>query len=167
MASQCATLLLASPRPERAFTPLPHPQVHTQLGQGAKKPPGPILLPSPWHISSSQARLGCRQGAAGSSRDMRMQGPVLGYQETPRAWQPQNDWTGGCHVNHCQLWLHTWSRICSPLHWLCRHGGRGRRGGGPRVTQQEHFNDLSSSCKTPLEQHCPVLHQHPRHLSRK
>lgn len=60
MASQYPTLLLASPRPERAFTPLPHPQVHTQLGQGAKKPPGPILLPSPWHISSSQARLGCR-----------------------------------------------------------------------------------------------------------
>lgn len=124
MASQCATLLLASPRPERAFTPLPHPQVHTQLGQGAKKPPGPILLPSPWHISSSQARLGCRQGAAGSSRDMRMQGPVLGYQET---WQPQNDWTGGCHVNHCQLWLHVVSHLQPPA--LAVQAGQQRKEG--------------------------------------
>lgn len=33
--------------------------------------------------------------------------------------------------------------------------------GTHRVTLQEHFNDLPSSCKTLLAQHCPVLHQHP------
>lgn len=69
------------PQPEDAFTPLPHPQFHTQLGQGAKKAPGSILLPSPWHISS-QARLGCRlqQGhkdAGSSCWDIR-RSPELG-----------------------------------------------------------------------------------------
>lgn len=52
------------------------------LGQGAKKGPGPIFLPSPWHISS-QARLGCRQEAAGSSRDVRMQDPAAGISGDP------------------------------------------------------------------------------------
>lgn len=69
-------------------------------------------------------------------------------------------------MNHCQLWLLMISHLQPPP--LALHAGQQRKeGGASRVTQQEHFNDLSSSCKTPLEQHRPVLHQHPRALSQR
>lgn len=68
------------PWPEHAFTPLPIPSFTHSWDREPKKPkkaPGPILLPSPWHISS-QARVSRRQEAEGSSRDTRMQGPAAG-----------------------------------------------------------------------------------------
>lgn len=150
--------------------------------------PKPLVL-----LPTGQAWL--QAGGIGSSRDIRTLGPAAGIPGDSQSLAPQNSWLRHEHLGaETDLPQHgDWKLPHESLPALVKCGltfaapstgwawqqaatgtgcaGRVAEEGGDRgihgVTQQEHFNDRSSSCKTLLPQHCPVLHQHPGDLAQK